>query len=134
MKRGGFKKPCAVAGPARCIVPLTRPPNYADASAAHQQTPKTIVTRSESYRRLVAALPCIHCGIEGFSQAAHPNTGKAKGMKADDLLCFPLCADRPTTPGCHSQFDQHKLFPRSERAGIETDWTLHTQLTIKGST
>lgn len=54
--------------------------------------------RSEPYRRLVAALPCILCGEWGSSQAAHPNSsglilgfaGKAKALKADDRLCFPL--------------------------------------------
>ncbi len=132
MKRIGFmRKPCAVTGPARCIVPLTRPPNYAASSASAIQAPKQQVTRSESYRRAVAALPCIHCGIEGFSQAAHPNTGKAKGAKADDLLCFPLCADRLGVMGCHAQFDQHQLFKKGERAAVESDWTARTQSQLK---
>ena len=43
--------------------------------------------RSEYYRRYVAALPCIHCGLEGYSQAAHANNsifGKGMGQKAHD--------------------------------------------------
>ena len=60
--------------------------------------------RSESYRRWIAAQPCINCGVDGYSQAAHPNGG-GMGTKADDLLCFPLCCDRPGVNGCHGIFD-----------------------------
>ena len=100
----------AVAGPDRAVVSL----------------PKRAPARDESYRRLVAALPCILCGVEGRSQAAHPNTGKAKGAKADDLLCFPLCADQPGARGCHARFDQYQLFTRDMRAGIEALWAQRT--------
>jgi hypothetical protein len=34
---------------------------------------------SEPYRRLVAQLPCMWCGIEGYSQHAHLNYGKGLG-------------------------------------------------------
>ena len=84
----------------------------------------------EAYRRLVAAMPCMNCRINDNSQAAHPNTGKAKGMKADDRLCFPLCAVRFNAPGCHYLFDQHQLFPRSERAGVEQQWGAETRAAI----
>ena len=43
--------------------------------------PKAAPVRSEAYRRIVAAMPCIHCGIAGYSQHAHANAGKGKGMK-----------------------------------------------------
>lgn len=69
---------------------------------------------SEAYRRLVASLPCYYCRIEGRSQAAHPNSGKAKGVKLSDVDCFPLCADSPGFVGCHSQFDQYKLTPKGD--------------------
>ena len=36
--------------------------------------------RSQQYLRLVASLPCIACGIQGYSQAAHLPP-EAKGMK-----------------------------------------------------
>lgn len=84
----------------------------------------------EGYRRLVAAMPCMNCRINDNSQAAHPNTGKAKGMKADDRLCFPLCAVRFNAPGCHYLFDQHQLFPRAERAGVEQRWAAETRAAI----
>ena len=46
--------------------------------------------RSPQYLRVVASLPCIACGIQGYSQAAHLPP-EAKGMKQSDLLTFPLC-------------------------------------------
>ena len=82
--------------------------------------------RSETYRRLVASLPCFECRIEGFSQAAHPNSGKAKGAKLSDLDCFPLCCDRPGVVGHHTQFDRYQLVPRQEMAAYEArakEWT-----------
>lgn len=64
--------------------------------------PKNPPHRSETYRRWVASLPCIHCGEEGPSQCAHSDIGKGAGMKASDQSCFPLCADSPDALGCHS--------------------------------
>ncbi|WP_258304996.1 hypothetical protein, partial [Escherichia coli] len=37
---------------------------------------KEAPVRSEPYRRAVASLPCVICGVHGYSQAAHANTGK----------------------------------------------------------
>ena len=51
-----------------------------------------------AYRRAVASLCCVNCGLEGRSQAAHANGieyGKGMGRKADDSAIFPLCADGP---------------------------------------
>ena len=44
------------------------------------QVPKDAPVRNEAYRRAVASLPCIACGIQGYSQAAHLPP-EAKGMK-----------------------------------------------------
>ncbi|MFZ2306828.1 MAG: hypothetical protein WAW73_20330 [Rhodoferax sp.] len=83
--------------------------------------------RSESYRRLVASLECYHCRIHGHSQAAHPNTGKAKGKKACDSLIFPMC----TVGGndCHGRFDQYRLVSRADMPAYEeaaARWTVAT--------
>lgn len=88
--------------------------------------PKTLAFRSEPYRRLVAALPCIHCGRPGPSQAAHPSTGRGGAMKTDDRLCFPLCAPRLGEPGCHARFDQGALFTKAERRAQEIEWSRET--------
>ena len=99
-----------------------------DAPAAPQE--KENAVRSEAYRRAVASLPCKVCGIEGHSQAAHPNTGKGAGMKTDDRACFPLCADRPGVQGCHPKFDQGAMFDRDSRRLFEIDWGIDTRCTV----
>lgn len=98
--------------------------------AAASPIEKDAPVRSEAYRRAVASLPCIVCGIEGHSQAAHPNTGKGAGIKTSDANCFPLCADRPGVPGCHSQFDQGAMFDRATRRTLEVDWGIATRCAI----
>ncbi|WEE79445.1 hypothetical protein LZ683_08830 [Comamonas testosteroni] len=73
--------------------------------------PKERVVRSERYRRLVASLPCIFCGIVGYSQHAHENEGKGARLKVDDRRAMPLCCTRPGIEGCHVAFDQYRLLP-----------------------
>ncbi len=92
--------------------------------------PKDDAIRSEPYRRLVAALPCASCGVQGFSQAAHPPpTGK--GIKESDLDCFPLCCTRPGIPGCHVEFDQYRLVPREKMRAKAAKWARETLAKIK---
>lgn len=55
-------------------------------AAPAAQVAKAAPVRSEAYRRAVASLPCAICGVYGYSQAAHANTGKGMGMKAADPL------------------------------------------------
>lgn len=98
--------------------------------AAPVAAPKDLPIRSQAYLRLVAQLPCKACGIWGFSQAAHANTGKGMGAKACDLNTFPLCADRPGQRGCHSLFDQGGLFAKEARRLIEPAWVADTQRRI----
>lgn len=110
------------------VKPLERPPVYwQPANEPHIAAPKVVPVWDEAYRRLVAALPCIRCGVQGHSQAAHPNTGKGTGTKADDRDCFPLCADRPGVRGCHSFFDSGAAYTKEERRRIEKVWTRQTQ-------
>ena len=74
-------------------------------SAPTAQVEKENPLRSEAYRRAVASLPCIHCGIEGYSQCAHANTGKGTGTKSSDTESFPLCACQP---GRRGKLKQHQ--------------------------
>ena len=87
---------------------------------------KECAVRSEPYRRLVASMPCVNCSISGYSQAAHPNTGKGGGIKTDDRLCFPLCCDRPGVQGCHPKFDQGALYTQAQRRTLEIQWSADT--------
>lgn len=132
MKRSGFQRKERPARPLTVHQPLAAPPNYARISAAPAEAvAKDRLVRSEAYRRAVAGLPCIHCGIAGISQCAHANTGKGAGIKTSDLDSFPLCACQPDRRGCHSKFDQGALFTKTERRLIEPAWIADTQRRIK---
>lgn len=138
MKRSGFKRqmrpknesnadrvramPTVTPGAFRAPQPVVDKPAAA---------PKDMPIRCKAYLRLVAQLPCLHCGIWGHSQAAHANTGKGMGTKACDLQTFPLCADRPGQRGCHSLFDQGALFSKEARRLIEPAWVADTQRLIQ---
>lgn len=102
------------------------------AAVAHPAAPerKKRPIRSEAYRRAVASLPCVICGIAGYSQAAHAGTGKGAGIKTSDLTCFPACACRPGVRGCHSKLDQGALFTRAVRQQLEMAWAADTQRRI----
>lgn len=88
----------------------------ASASSAAVPQPKEAPVRSEAYRRTVASMPCVYCGIQGFSQHAHANEGKGFALKADDRTGFPLCCTRPGIDGCHVAFDQYRLLPGGREA------------------
>lgn len=99
-------------------------------SAREPATPrkKDDLVRSEPYRRLVASMPCVNCGLQGYSQHAHENTGKAKGMKVCDLRAMPLCCTRVGVLGCHAEFDQYKLFStKQEHVDKGREWVEQTQ-------
>jgi hypothetical protein len=113
---------------------LERVPDYGG-SVSGQPVPKDCAVEHEGYRRLVAALPCKHCGIHGYSQCAHPNTNKAAGKKLiDDRLCFPLCTVHPVAGGyvrgCHERFDQGALYTKAVRREIEPAWGADTRAYI----
>lgn len=89
--------------------------------------PKQTRILNEPYRRWVAGLACCSCGIEGFTQAAHPNSGRGLGQKASDEDCFPLCSARPGHQGCHAPFDQLVDITRDQRRELEAIYTAKTQ-------
>ena len=133
MSRGkGFKLPERerVAQP---LYRLARPCRAAVISATAVPLPKAAPVRSETYRRLVASLACINCGIEGFTQHAHGNEGKGMALKTCDLFSFPLCADRPGERGCHSQLDQGALLIKAVRRDVEMEWARRTVLFLIGA-
>lgn len=105
------------------------------ASAPAARVEKSAPVRSEALRRAVASLPCINCGIPGYSQCAHSNSGKGAGIKASDLDSFPLCtvhpgADGGLMQGCHEKFDQGALFTKAVRRELEPTWAADTQRRI----
>lgn len=91
--------------------------------------PKSQPVRSEAYRRAVASLPCVICGIAGQSQAAHGSGAgtavcKGMGIKSCDLNCFSACVR------CHQQLDQGALFSKAARHALEPVWAADTQRRI----
>lgn len=100
---------------------------YAASTATAAAIPKAAPVRSEAYRRAVASLPCAICGVPGYSQAAHANTGKGMAMKACDLTCFPACGPRPGFQGCHAALDQGALFLKAVRRELEPVWAADTR-------
>lgn len=79
--------------------------------------PKHTYVRSQKLLRMVASLPCQHCGSEQYVQAAHSNWGggKGRGIKADDNLVAALCV------WCHYQIDQGSKLSKQERQQIWLD-------------
>lgn len=133
MNHSSFKRPTYERRP----LPAPRPvravaPTIIGTIALSQ--PKEAVIRSEPYRRLVAAMPCKYCGIQGYSQAAHPNTNKGSGIKTDDRECFALCTVHPgidgLVNGCHERFDQGSLFAKVVRRELEPAWAADTRRQI----
>ena len=58
-------------------------------------------------------MPCLACGIEGRTEAAHTGSDGGMSMKASDYSVVPLCADRHwQAPGAY-----HRIGKRAfERA------------------
>ena len=138
MRRTGWRRRAGVSSvtpvaPAPPVTPLTRPANYASAAAHAPARAKSAPLRSEAYRRAVAAMPCVHCGIAGHSQHAHANDGKGMGTKTDDRTGFPLCAARPGVEGCHAAFDQYRLLAggRDGHAAAGERWAAQTRAAVE---
>ncbi|TYK74346.1 hypothetical protein FSY45_19485 [Comamonas sp. Z1] len=95
--------------------------------------PKEDAIEYEPYRRLVAKLPCMFCGIEGYSQHAHENENKGKGLKLDDRRAMALCCTRPGIEGCHVAFDQYRLLPGGRDAHVEQGklWSAQTRQQLR---
>lgn len=88
------------------------------------------VFRSEKHRRNVAALPCICCGKERSSQAAHLNLlalGKGMGLKLSDALTIPLCATSLGRIGCHAMLDSSGKYSKSASETLQITWLHQTR-------
>ncbi len=82
--------------------------------------PKRHIYRNERLLRVVALLPCVCCGIYGYTQAAHVGgvkEGKGLALKVPDSQIAALCGPHPSPlgpsypymPGCHSDFDEGRI-------------------------
>jgi hypothetical protein len=115
--------PVAIKAIAKCRAVMAKMGDVVDVACPKAPKP----WRNRAYRELVASLECYHCRLHGHSQAAHPNTGKAKGVKACDSLIFPMCCVSGNDH--HRQFDQYELVPRADMQAYEEAahrWTVAT--------
>ena len=137
MKRSGFAPKLPRREPTQSTyTPRPRTPAVAISDGKASLVvplPKDAPVRSEAYRRLVAAMPCAMCGIEGYSQAAHADEGKGLGIKSDDRTCFPMCADRPESYGCHTMIGRMGGLSQLMRRAFERDAGSKTRLAIHGN-
>jgi hypothetical protein len=72
--------------------------------------------RNEKLRRAVAALPCVACGIENITQAAHANLlelGKGRGLRASD-----------------AELDSGKHYTKDERRELQFQWITLTYIAL----
>lgn len=109
--------------------PATRRSTFAGTTTAGA-VEKDKPLRSEAYRRLVAALPCWMCHIEGHSQAAHADKGKGLSLKADDRTCFPACGPHDGLVGCHYTIGSTGTLTRDERRALEEQASQETRAAI----
>lgn len=128
MKRSAPMKRCAMPRPvATTSVPAKRP-----AKVDHGRKPASQF-RSAPYLALIRTLPCIRCGAQDCSQAAHANLlmfGKGKGQKASDAAAMPLCGPRPGIAGCHATLDQGGTMHKVDRQLIECYWIAQTIISL----
>ncbi|MGB8422206.1 hypothetical protein [Paraburkholderia sp.] len=92
--------------------------------------PKLLTFRYEDLRRAVTTLPCMNCGIERYTQAAHGNKDKGSGLKASDAAIAALCCDRPGIRGCHSMLDQGGAMLKEERRAFEMEMIAKTYIAL----
>ena len=93
--------------------------------------PKAKALRDKTYLRWVASLACAHCGIQGYSQAAHADEGKGMGIKSSDDTCYPACGPHYVRglviPGCHWEIGTSGHLSREERRELETKYAEQTR-------
>jgi hypothetical protein len=130
MKRSGFKRPVFERAPMAAPKPLARPSALFQVPTKATPSPKSNHLRSDTYRRLVAAMPCARCGAVGRSQAAHADEGKGLGIKTDDRTCYPLCCTTPGRVGCHDIIGGSGSMTRDERRVTEQAYGAMTRARI----
>lgn len=96
-------------------------------------SPKFAYVDDEGYRRAVASLDCHRCGIGGYTQCCHSDSGqdgKGGSIKACDLSCWPGCGPRLGEPGCHWRVGHGGELGRDERREFEQRAAADTQATL----
>ena len=124
MKRSGFKSKLPPRRPAKQIEGYTPRPRPVAVAAAGPATavvdvPKTRPIQHAGYMAAVRKLPCVRCGVTGFTQFCHADEGKGMGLKTDCRLGWPGCGPHGGAPGCHWYVGTSGDMPREERREFE---------------
>lgn len=130
MKRTGFKRKIYTPPPP---APPTR--GSGGTMAVIDQVARPVAKDpslvSETYRRLVRAMPCMHCRIVGFTQFCHSDQGKGMSMKTDDRRGWPGCGPHGDDPGCHHLLGSTGKMPRQQRRDFEDEYSARTRAEIR---
>jgi hypothetical protein len=92
--------------------------------------PKENSLVSETYRRLVRAMPCMRCGRPPQSQFCHADMGKGMGLKTDDRRGWPGCGPHDGEPGCHWYIGTSGKLPKAVRRVLEHEYAVRTRAAI----
>lgn len=93
--------------------------------------PKENAITSPAYQAAVRRLPCIRCGIQGFTQFCHSDEGKGMAIKTDDRRGWPGCGPHGTEPGCHWYVGTSGNLKQSERRALEADYAARTRAMVE---
>lgn len=126
MRRTGFKKP-QIERKRSIPTPGTGRGVHAASSDVPVTVPKERPVRSEAYRRLVASLPCWHCGAEHRSQCAHEDMGKGERIKNSDTRTYPACGPTLGIVGCHHAIGTGGMYSKDNRRTLEHRAVMDTQ-------
>jgi hypothetical protein len=92
--------------------------------------PKEDAIQSEAYMAIVRKLPCMRCGIVGFTQFCHADEGKGMGIKTDCRRGWPGCGPHGDEPGCHWVVGTSGQLPREEKRETEDGYGRRTRGTV----
>lgn len=126
MRRSSFRRPQIERKPVVLtrIAPQDRRGVMAPVGGAVVAVPKVTTYRSEKHLARVRQIPCVRCGKEGESQAAHMNLGKSLAKKASDAAVGSLC------PICHHWLDQSGAMTKEERRAFEWEMVARTYIAL----
>jgi hypothetical protein len=131
MHRGsGFKRPERVRAAPAPLRPATRSGVISMVGDQVVAIEKENPLVCEAYRKVVRSLPCIRCGILGFTQFCHSDEGKGMGLKTDDRRAWPGCGPHGDTMGCHHYVGTSGSMPRAEKRVFEETSSSITRATV----
>lgn len=137
MPRGkGFRRPERPSrAPAAPLVTTVRPLHRAVMATAADfggcaPVLKENAIQHEGYMALVRKLPCMRCGIVGFTQFCHADSGKGMAIKTDCRRGWPGCGPRPLTPGCHWIVGMTATYTKEQATALENEYGARTRAAV----